>query len=181
MLLTAPGNTSQIPYGSHGIDCASRLQLPTQEPESPRRRGQRVLFCRASALAPACPPSPSITILMLDRAAMCVTRPRSMPSFSSSVPCSICSSTNLWPIAGKVKRRDSSEPGNPLACAAKLLQVPGLRVSCSASACARREHRSHHAAARAHPMPNRVGSSRREHHHRSSRSPEARIPFPAAH
>ena len=80
----------------HGVDRAGRLGRRLRAPGSTPPPPPDASFRPGISLAPACPPSPSMRIRKLAGAAICVTSPTSIPSCSSSGPCSMCSSTNCW-------------------------------------------------------------------------------------
>jgi hypothetical protein len=89
MLLTAPGNTSQMPTVAT-VSMARGAARPSRSPESIRRRRTRHRGGRASRTPPACPPEPSMETRRLAGAAIFVTMPSGICWRSSSGPCSMC-------------------------------------------------------------------------------------------
>ena len=80
-------------HGAYGVDDSRRFGRGLEGENQLCRGGERV-FRAGMSLPPACPPSPSMTMRWLAGAAMCVTRPRSIPSCSRNGPCSMCNSMN---------------------------------------------------------------------------------------
>nr|GMD75556.1 hypothetical protein Iba_chr13bCG1790 [Ipomoea batatas] len=93
MLFIAPGCSSRIPcLPTVSIDPDSNTCFSTASANSAAASPASYLF--GIRAAPAWPPLPSKSTLILAGAAIAVTTPIVLPSSSRSGPCSMCSSIN---------------------------------------------------------------------------------------